>query len=220
MPVTKFTHIINRWYNYCTLQLETFESPRHTNSYLRSRLWNTLVNDFPFSCHIDYNGFEEFIKDWTSPNLDDGFNYVYYNTIFIHCYLSNIYICHFTCPESLKKIFTFYVYHIVFLLYSILVYILCCTVHMLHPLSYTSLLANVVCFTYDLKWRLFYPTVVFSLFHEFFILIISPLIPSVTKKHNVSVLSHMLIELYKKHTKIDEVSTIAPTIHRNARMYE
>ena len=45
-------------------------------SYLGSRLWNNLVNDFPFLCHVDYNGFKEFIKDWTGPNLDDGFNYV------------------------------------------------------------------------------------------------------------------------------------------------
>ena len=35
-----------------------------------------MVNDFPFLCHVDYNGFKEFIKDWTGPNLDDGFNYV------------------------------------------------------------------------------------------------------------------------------------------------
>ena len=45
-------------------------------SYLGSRLWNNLVNDFPFLCHVDYNGFKDFIKDWTGPNLDDGFNYV------------------------------------------------------------------------------------------------------------------------------------------------
>ena len=45
-------------------------------SYLGSRLWNKLVKDYPFLCEIDYVDFKEFIEQWGSPNLDDGFRYV------------------------------------------------------------------------------------------------------------------------------------------------
>ena len=45
-------------------------------SYLGSRLWNELVKDYPFLCEIDYVDFQEFIKQWGGPNLDDGFCYV------------------------------------------------------------------------------------------------------------------------------------------------
>ena len=63
------TNIVQPKRNTTTHGLRSF-------SYLGSRLWNNLVNDFPFLCHIDYNGFKEFIKNWPGPNLDDGFNYV------------------------------------------------------------------------------------------------------------------------------------------------
>ena len=39
-------------------------------------LWNELVKDYPFLCKIDYVDFQECIKQWGGPNLDDGFCYV------------------------------------------------------------------------------------------------------------------------------------------------
>ena len=135
----KTTNIVQPKRNTTTYGLRSF-------SYLGSRLWNNLVTEFPFLCHIDYNGLKEFIKDWTGPKLDDGFNY-----ISIYFYSPNVYICHFTCPESLIWFLPFMYIIVCILLYSTLMCILCCTVHMLHILLYTTLLANVVCFTYDSK---------------------------------------------------------------------
>ena len=44
-------------------------------SYLGIRLRNELVKDYPFLCEIDYVDFQESIKQWGGPNLDDGFCY-------------------------------------------------------------------------------------------------------------------------------------------------
>ena len=133
------THIVQPKRNTTTHGLRSF-------SYLGSRLWNNLVNDFYLLCHIDYNGFNAFIKYWTGPNLDDSFNYC--NTISIYCYLSFIFTCHFTRPESFMYFFLYLcISYCIFCsipsycIYSAALYT-CCI-----PLSYTSLLANVVCFT-------------------------------------------------------------------------
>ena len=52
---------------------------------------------------------------------------------------------------SYVKLFPFMYITLYILLYSISLYILCCIVHMLRPLSYTSLLVNVV-FLYIWLW--------------------------------------------------------------------
>ena len=104
---------------------------------------------FHFLCHIDYNGFKEFIKDWPGPNLYNGFNYVqhyFYILLFIEYLYVILRVLNLLC-----KFLPFMYIILYILLYSVSLYILSCTVHMLHPLSYTSLLANVVFFIYDFK---------------------------------------------------------------------
>ena len=150
------TNIVQPIMNTTTQGLRSF-------SYLGSRLWNNLVNDFPFLCYVDYNGFKEFIKDWTGPNLDDDFNYVqhYLNILLFIKYL-------YVILRVLNLLQFFFYLLCIGISYCISCYIpfyciySACTGHILHPLSYTSLLANVVCFTYDFKKKLFYSILFYS----------------------------------------------------------
>ena len=49
-------------------------------SYLRSQLWNDIVNSDPGMATCDFNDLMDFLKHWEGPNMNEGFPYVWHFT--------------------------------------------------------------------------------------------------------------------------------------------
>ena len=116
---------------------KTTSNGLRTFSYLGSKLWNDLVNSEPAIANVEFDELIEFLKDWEGPNTNDGSPYVWHVPCLIFLCILCITFLHMSCSESFLCI-PYFMY------ISTALYIFCTQ-------SYTSLLANVVCFKYDVK---------------------------------------------------------------------
>ena len=139
-------------------------------SCLGSRLWNELVKDNPFLCEIDCVEFKVFIEQCVGPNFDDGFCYVYVfyilsllndthflsyinvcsvsyilqNPYFVRC--ESFVALNFRINSFISSVYDYFlVVSLIVCTYIPSLYIFCTYK------SFTSLLANVVCFKYDFE---------------------------------------------------------------------